>query len=176
MVTINGQLIAESRKRQGISQNELASKVPTSRESIAKYETNARKTPKEMQPFLTQALDDPLFILKQQDEITGGVTIPYLDGELIDHHYASLTFLAIKELREAETHLEDIDLSKPVAFMRCHEADHIQRTIRELLDSAAAAQTLAIDLMNNFDFSYVEEIKQWKASLMARGYIQRRNK
>lgn len=176
MITINGLIIAEARKRKGISQSELASRVPTSREAIAKYETNARKIPKQLQPMLSNAFDDARFILQQQAEITGGITIPYLDGEMIEHHYASLTFLAIKELREAKEHLKQIDVSKPTAFMSESEVDHIERTIRELLDSAAAAQTLAIDLMQNFDMSFVSEMKQWHGSLLARRYIQRKNK
>ncbi|MCK0471430.1 helix-turn-helix transcriptional regulator [Halalkalibacter sp. APA_J-10(15)] len=174
-MTINGQLIAESRKRKRISQRELSQNMPTSREAIAKYETNARPVPKELKPFFAHSLDDAHFILEMSNDITGGATIPYLDGEKVEHHYASLTFLAIKELREAKEHLKEINISKPLPFMAEHEVDHIKRTIRELLDSIAASQTLVIDLMQHFDLSYVNEVKQWKSSLMARGYLKRRN-
>ncbi|UOE96051.1 helix-turn-helix transcriptional regulator [Alkalihalobacillus sp. LMS39] len=170
-----GKVIAETRDRLEISQREFADRVPSSREAIAKYETGERKFPDDLVPAYCEGLNDAIFIKQVQRECTNGVYIPYLDGPLVDHHPASLIFRARKELKEAKEHLGQIDSSKPLAFMTDAEIDHIKRTIHELLDAAAASETLVIDICSRFDFSYNDTIKQWIHSLTARQLKARQN-
>lgn len=169
-----GMKVAEARKRLGLSQQELSTKVPVTREAIAKYETGKRPFPEDLLPSFCEGLDDALFTKEIQRESTGGAYIPYLDGPIVEHHPASLIFLARKELKEAKAHLNEIDVSKPLSMMSEQEKDHLHRTIYELLDAAAAAETLAIDICSRFNLSYTSEVKQWIGSLMGRQLIQRR--
>lgn len=168
-----GEKITESRRRLGISQQELASRVPVTRESIAKYETG-REVPEDLRSVFCQGLDDALFTKEMQREATGGTYIPYLDGPIILHEYASLIFRARKELKEAKDHLIEIDVTKPTAMMSDSEIEHVKRTIRELLDAIATADTLVIDLCARFNFSYNTEVKSWITSLIARQMKQSR--
>lgn len=163
-----GQKIAESRKRVGISQQDLAKRVPVTREAIAKYETGDRKFPDDLRSAFCLGLDDALFIKEIQKDATGGTYLPYLDGPIILHEYASLIFMAKRELKEATSHLAEIDVTKPNQLLTDSEVEHIKRTIRELLDAAAAADTLVINLCSRFNLSYSNEVKNWINTLIAR--------
>ncbi|TPE70638.1 helix-turn-helix domain-containing protein [Halalkalibacterium halodurans] len=167
--------IAAARQRKGLTQHELAEKLPFCRSSVALHETGRREVNKEDWKYYCQALDDAVFTLKRQRDATGGVYIPYLDGPIVEHNPAALTFLARRELKQAKEHLNEIDVSKPVDMMSGAETSHVERTINELLDAAAAAQTLVIDLCSRLDMSFSKEVKQWQGSLMARQMIARRN-
>ncbi|MED4126511.1 hypothetical protein P4641_21500, partial [Halalkalibacterium halodurans] len=125
--------------------------------------------------FYCEALDDAVFTLERQREATGGVYIPYLNGPIIERSPAGLTFLARRELKQANEHLNQIDVSKPVDMMTEAETSHVKKTLNELLDAAAAAQTLVIDLCGRLNMSFGNEVKQWQGSLMARQMITRRN-
>lgn len=168
-----GEKIAESRRRLGISQQELSTRIPVTRESIAKYETG-RDVPEDLRSVFCQGLDDALFTKDMQREATGGTYIPYLDGPIILHEYASLIFRSRKELKEAKDHLAEIDVTKPIEMMSESEVQHVKRTIRELLDAIATADTLVIDLCSRFGFSYNTEVKNWITSLIARQMKQSR--
>lgn len=169
-----GQKLTETRRRLCITQQELSQRVPSSRESIAKYETGDRTFPDDLAGPYCVGLDDALFIKEVQNYYTSGVYIPYLNGPKILHEFASLIFLARRELKEAKTHLDEIDLTKPVEMMNESEIEHIQKTIYELLDAAASSETLVMDLCERFNFSYTQIVKQWVTSLEIRQMKKRR--
>ncbi|MET3508432.1 helix-turn-helix domain-containing protein [Halalkalibacter oceani] len=170
-----GQLVAESRQRTGLTQQELATRTAYSRSRIANHETGKRGVRKEDWPEYCEGLDDAQFTLELHRMATGGVYIPHLDGPQVDHHPAALTYLARKELKEAKEHINQIDFAKPVSVMEDHELHHIEKTVHELLDAQAAAQTLVINLCSHLGLSYNDQVKRWIGRRMATGHIARRN-
>ncbi|KMK77601.1 helix-turn-helix domain-containing protein [Alkalihalobacillus pseudalcaliphilus] len=171
-----GEQIAESRKRTGLTQQELATRTSYSRSRVANHETGGRAIVKEDWPSYCAGLNDAEFTLELHSLATGGIYTPYLNGPLVEHHPASLAFLIRQQIKEAKEHMEQINFSKPFSVLSDSEIDHIEATIDELLDVQAAAQTLVIDLCSRLDgLSFNGQVKRWIGSRTAMGMIARRN-
>ncbi|MBP3950304.1 helix-turn-helix domain-containing protein [Bacillus suaedae] len=170
-----GNLIQEARERKQLTQEELAERIPFTRGSVSHFERGSRELNRDDYAIFCEGLDDARFTLELHRASTGGVYIPYLDGPKVDHHPASLTYLARKELKEAKEHITKINFSKPISVMEEFELNHIERTVQELLDAQAAAQTLVINLCSHLEISFNDQVKRWIGSRTATGHISRRN-
>ncbi|WP_018764088.1 helix-turn-helix domain-containing protein [Bacillus sp. 105MF] len=167
-----GKEIASARKRKGYTQEELSSSIPASRESLAKYETENRILPKDMQKHLSEALDDPQFFFQVWGEAAGTVSIPYLDGEYIDQHPTSMKYMVQKETAEALEQLETVCWFKPPQALSDLEKQEMNKVMHEILDAAASMTNLVAVLCERHDFSMKEVFKYWRLSLRARRYTE----
>lgn len=165
-----GEEIAEARKRQGITQQDLSSMISYSRESVAKYETGSRNIPKELYPNITQGIDDPQFYFSIWKENTGHVSIPFFDGDYIDHHPTSMRYLVQKETNEALEQLDEINWAKPVAARGTDEVEAMKKLLHEQLDAAASMINLVAIICKEYNFSMKDVYKAWNMSLKIRKY------
>lgn len=163
-----GQQLADARKRQGITQEQLALDLPVSRESIAKYEVGSRTFQKDLFKPIAEALDDPEFYFSTWNEAAGHVSIPYFNGDYIDQHPASMKYLVQRETNEALDHMERICWSKPVKARTETEREEMKRVINEILDAAASMINLVAILCREYDFSMKSVYKQWWSSIKVR--------
>ncbi|UII56681.1 helix-turn-helix domain-containing protein [Cytobacillus spongiae] len=165
-----GEAMAEARKRQGLTQHDLSQEVNYSRESIAKYETGARKLPREMYSTVTQKIDDPEFYFETWGETTGYVSIPYFDGEHIDRHPASMLILVRSETQEALDHLKQVTWSKPIEAYSDDDREQLRKALLETLDAAASMVNLVATICKKHRFSMKDLFLTWQVSLKARRY------
>ncbi|MBT2603775.1 helix-turn-helix transcriptional regulator [Bacillus sp. ISL-53] len=165
-----GRELAEARKRQGYSQEQLSLDLPVSRESLAKYETGARRLPVDMRQPIAEAVDDIEFYFATWSEAAGEVSIPYLNGDYIDQHPASMVFLVKRETDEALEQLKKVCWVKPIHTRTDSEKEEINRLIFELLDSAASTINLVAIVCREYGFSMNKVFKQWRLTLKARRY------
>lgn len=165
-----GREIAMARKRKGVTQEELTTEVPVSRESLAKYETSKRQLPQDMRKHVSEALDDPQLFFAMWKEAAGHVSIPFLNGEFVDHHPTAMRHLVQKETAEALQHLDGMSWYKPPVAWSESEREEMKTVMYEMLDAAASMMNLVAVLCDQCDMSMKDTFKYWKVSLKARRY------
>lgn len=163
-----GEELALARKRQGITQEQLAFELPVSRESIAKYEIGSRKLPMDMRRPIAHQIDDEEFYFRTWNEAAGEVSIPYLNGDHVDQHPASMAFLVNKETDEAVEHLKRVCWAKPVHMTNEFEKEEVKRAIFETLDAATSMINLVAVISREHKFSLKKLFVEWRLTLKAR--------
>jgi transcriptional regulator with XRE-family HTH domain len=163
-----GEELAKARKRQGLTQEQLAFGLPVSRESIAKYEIGSRRLPEDMRRPIAQQIDDEEYYFKTWSDATGEVSIPFLNGDFIDHHPASMAFLVQKETDEATEQLTRVCWAKPVHTQNENEREEVKRAVFETLDAAASMMNLVAVICKEYDFSMKNLFSDWRLTLKAR--------
>jgi transcriptional regulator with XRE-family HTH domain len=163
-----GEELASARKRQGLTQQQLSFKLPISRESIAKYETCRQGFPKDLRSITAEAIDDEEYYFVRWNESAGDVSIPYLNGEFIEHHPTSMMILVKRESLEALDHLEKACWYKPVHIQNEIEREEMKKVVFEVLDAAASMINLVALISKEYRFSMVQIFKQWRLTLKAR--------
>lgn len=165
-----GGIVAEGRKRQGMTQEDVSTQVNYSREAIAKYETGNRTMPKELYPKITQSIDDPETYFDTWEETTGYVSIPYFDGEHVDRHPSSMLFMTKNETEEAFEHLKQVCWSKPANAFNEKDRENLIRSLLETLDASAAMVNTVAALCSEHDISMKSIFQSWHVSLKARKF------
>lgn len=165
-----GEELAKARKRQGITQEQLSYDLPVSRESIAKYETGARKLPDDLRCVVAEAVDDVEFFFASWQDAAGEASIPFFNGDYIDRHPASMVFLVKHETGEALERLKDVSWVKPVHTRTTDEKEEMQKVLFELLDAAASTINLVAVVSRDYGFSLRKIFKQWRLTLKIRKY------
>jgi transcriptional regulator with XRE-family HTH domain len=168
MKVMEGEELASARKRKGLTQHQLSFKLPISRESIAKYETGRQRFPKDLRSITAEAIDDEEYYFVRWNESAGDVSIPYLNGEFIEHHPTSMMILVKRESLEALDHLEKACWYKPVHIQNDLEREEMKKVVFEVLDAAASMINLVALISKEYRFSMVQIFKQWRLTLKAR--------
>ncbi|MCP3741432.1 helix-turn-helix transcriptional regulator [Rossellomorea sp. BNER] len=168
MKVMEGKELASARKRQGLTQQQLSFKLPISRESIAKYETGRQRFPKDLRAITAEAIDDEEYFFVRWNESAGDVSIPYLNGEFIEHHPTSMMILVKNESLEALDHLEKVCWFKPIHKQDESEREEMKKVVFEMLDAAASMINLVALITKEYQFSMVQIFKQWRLTLKAR--------
>lgn len=165
-----GTELAEARKRQGLTQEQLAMDLPVSRETIAKYETNQRKFQKDLYELVAHRVDDPEYYFATWNEAAGHVSIPYFNGDYIDRHPASMKYMVQQETNEALNQMERVCWAKPIRIQNETEREEAKHVIHEILDAAASMINLVAVLCKEYDFSMKSIYKIWWSSIKTRGW------
>ncbi|MEH7490863.1 helix-turn-helix domain-containing protein [Neobacillus niacini] len=165
-----GEAIAEARKRQEKTQQDLSHGINYSREAVSKFETGDRPIPKEVIPKISQNIDDPQLYFETWKESSGFVSIPYFDGDYIDQHPTSMMYLVKKETFEALEAMESAAWSKPAAMYSNGEKDHMKQVLKENLDAAASMINLVACVCKIHDFSMRDLFREWNVSLKIRKF------
>jgi transcriptional regulator with XRE-family HTH domain len=168
-----GKVLAECRYERELTQEQLSLNLPVSKEMLGKIELDKRKLQKDVMPFVASELDHVKATTALWGEVADGVTIPYLDGDYIDHTPAALIARANREIDEAKRNLAEVEATKPIGFMNMEEVNTLRNANKELLDICAVAITLVGDNCEWHGLSFSDEIKQWQTTLKARRLIQK---
>ncbi|MGG3924934.1 helix-turn-helix transcriptional regulator [Metabacillus fastidiosus] len=165
-----GTYFAEGRKRQGYSQQRLSDEVAYARETISKYENGERTIPKEAYAPLVKTIDDPELYFHVWSEKSDFVSIPYFDGDYINHQSLNILHLVKKETEEAFDHLKHISWEKPAEVLSDYEREEAKQAMIEILDAAASMVNLVAALCREYKFSMKEVFRAWHVSLKSRRY------
>jgi transcriptional regulator with XRE-family HTH domain len=163
-----GEAVAQARKDKGYTQEQLAMKLYCSREAVSKYETGDRNVPKDLRSEISLNLDDPHLYMEMAMEATGRVGIPVLNGDYIDKHPASMSYLVQRETHEALDQVLHIDWVKPVDMRTDQEKQDMMKVVMELLDAIASMMNLVAVICKEYKFSMKEIFGSWRATLKAR--------
>jgi transcriptional regulator with XRE-family HTH domain len=165
-----GTSIAEARKRQVKTQQELSHGINYSREAISKFETGDRAIPKEIYPMIAQNIDDPQLFFEIWKENAGHVSLPYFDGDYIDQHPTSMMYLVQKETSEALEAIRNANWSKPAKMCSQNEREYMRQVLKETLDAAASMINLVACICKEYGFSMRDLFREWNVSLKIRKY------
>lgn len=165
-----GGLVAEGRKRQGMTQEDVSIEVNYSREAIAKYETGNRSMPKELYPKITQSIDDPELYFDSWGATTGYVSIPYFDGEHIDRHPTSMVYMTKRETDEAFEHLNQICWAKPAKVFSESDKELLKKSLLETLDASATMINMVAAICSEHQISMKALFQSWHVSLKSRKF------
>lgn len=163
-----GEELARARKRQGLTQDQLAFELPLSRESIAKYELGSRRLPEDMRRPIAQQIDDEEYYFKTWGDATGEVSIPFLNGDYVDHHPASMAFLVQRETDEATQQLTRVCWTKPAHTHTESEREEVKKAVFETLDAAASMMNLVAVICREYGFSMKKLFAEWRLTLKVR--------
>jgi len=169
IVTIE-KAMTSARKRQGLTQEDVSRDVNYTRSAITKYETGARAIPREMYAPVSHSIDDPEFYFNIWRETTGQVSIPFFDGEQIDHHPAAMFFLVKQETSEAVENLETVCWAKPMQSYTDEDREVLKQTIIEVLDASASMMNMVASICDVHGFSMKSLFGKWQLSLKARQF------
>lgn len=165
--------IVQKRNHNDWKQKDLADMMPTSRESVSKWETGRQNVPEDLRPDLIAALDDGQAAIYMWGVATGGVYIPYLDGDRVDHHFAAMMNLTKKEIDEAEALMKEAETTVPYKLWSGSEIETINRANMELLDAASAILSLVSDNIERTGGSFTNQIRRWQKTLIDRKYVRK---
>ena len=165
-----GTAVAEARKRQEKTQQDVSQGINYSREAISKFETGDRPIPKEVISKITHNIDDPQLYFDSWKETSGFVSIPYFDGDYIEQHPTSMMYLVQKETAEALEAIESAAWSKPASMFSTEERDHMKQVLKENLDAATSMINLVACICKVHDFSMKDLFREWNVSLKIRKF------
>lgn len=162
-----GKVLADAREGK-YTQEQLSFELPISREAISKYETGDRKIPQDLRPVFSLKLDDPYLYMEMAAEATGKVAIPVLNGDYIDKHPASMSYLVQREADEALEHIRNMDWIKPVSMRTEEEKEEMRKALMEVLDCIVSMKNLVAVICKEYKFSMKEIFQAWIVTLKAR--------
>ncbi|MDF2790483.1 MAG: Bacteriophage-related protein [Neobacillus sp.] len=163
-----GEELALARKRQGLTQEQLSFDLPVSRESIAKYEIGTRRLPDDMRRPIAHEIDDEEYYFRTWNDAAGEVSIPFLNGDYVDQHPASMAFLVQRETDEATEQLQRVCWAKPIHTVNDLEKEEVKRAIFETLDAATSMINLVAVICREHKFSMKRLFAEWRLTLKAR--------
>ena len=162
-----GKLIRRERKREGVTQAQLARMVGVSRTTITKYETGA-SVPHDVLMKIIKELRSPVLRL----EIMGGaISCMYLEN--VDLSPIATQQKAIEEMEEAIQSLRNLNLINKIGpeDLTDEEKDKLlKETMMELQDVNVCMDLILISLSERYDISLEELDKISKSKMKARGY------
>jgi transcriptional regulator with XRE-family HTH domain len=167
-----GQTLVESRKQRNKTQSDMAKDLPFSQSAIAKFENGSRNITKENRSIVALSYDDPAVYFAAEEEATGGVTLPFLNGKHIERSLAAMKELAQHEAQEALNRLNEMHMYKPAQYWTDEEKAEMKQSMNELLDAAASIQNLVAISCKEYQFSQREIYKNWRKTVKQRGWME----
>ena len=162
-----GELIRRERKREGVTQAQLAKMVNVSRTTITKYETG-KPVPHDTLMKIIEELRSPRLRL----EIMGGaISCMYLEN--VDLSPIATQQKAIEEMEEAIQSLRNLNLINKIGpeDLTDEEKDKLlKETMMELQDVNVCMDLILISLSERYDISLEELDNMSKSKMKARGY------
>lgn len=168
--------LRHARRRRGLRLRDVGREIYLSPKTVSAIETGRRRLPHDLAPRLARALEDPELVAALAAEVTGGMAAPWLNGERVDLHRASVRIKAIEELSEA---IEALAKCEPIVNCRC--ADDLDEPGRRLVAEAVhhsveaetAARTVVGVLCQTYGLSLAQVYREHILELQAKGYVRR---
>ena len=162
-----GELIRRERKREGVTQAQLARMVGVSRTTITKYETGA-SVPHDVLMKIIEELRSPVLRL----EVMGGaISCQYLEN--VDLSPLATQQKAIEEMEEALQSLRNLNLVNKIGPEDLTEKEKekiLKETMMELQDVNVCMDLILISLTQKYDIDLKELEKLSKTKMKNQGY------
>lgn len=165
-----GDVLQNYRKQQGMTQEEFADQMLVDRSSIAKVETGKRPATKHLMRQAASAFDDPMLYLAAAEEVTGGASVPYLDGA--DLHKAVTHYKSLEEGEEALIAMKLAPIMKRSDQMTEADKAAVKTAIMESVEAITAFTHHVMALCREYGFSWRGVWKEHRAELKAKQYMK----
>lgn len=163
-----GHIVAEARMRSSFTKASIASELDYSASYVDKWERGERSIPQHVLPKLAEKLDDVELYFATWQEAAGGVSLPLLNGDYVDHHPTSMMIMAKQETREALEQIKQVCWVKPAHVRDDRDKEELKKAIFEVLDAATSMINLVAVICREHKFSMRKIFKEWRLTLKAR--------
>lgn len=165
-----GDVYYEYRTNKGMTQQEFADEVEVNRSSFAKVENGTRKAPKDLMARTAEQFDDPRLYIAAAEEVTGGASVPYLDGA--DLHKAATHYKSLEEGEEALAAMRMAPIMKRKDQMTEADRAAVKAAIMENIEAITAFTHHIMVLCREYGFSWRGVWKEHRAELKAKQYMK----
>jgi DNA-binding XRE family transcriptional regulator len=166
--------LKRAREARGLKQQAIGDICFLSYKTVSAIETGRRRLPMDVAPKVAAALDDPEMYAALQAQATGGVASPWLNGEKVDLHRASVRAKALEELDEA---MSAIERARAVINARSRDdldeaaLREIMESLEEVLEAQTACQMYIGIIAQQYNISLLALYQRHHQELRAKGYI-----
>lgn len=172
-----GEAIREARKYRGLTQNEAGNIGYVSGKMVSAIECGQRPAGADILERLTTSLDHPRLYMEAVEQVTGGVYCsPWLDGEGVDLHRASVWGKTCEELHEAVKAVSEVDVINAPIRANEDRREMILQSIFQVLDARVASDHYVAIMCQEYGFSLQDLYREHRKKLESRGYIKPRRK
>jgi len=172
-----GEVLREARMQLGITQEQISGIAYVSPKTVSAYETGRRTVSPEVMEVLVKELDDPRLTMEAAATVTGGVYCsPWLDGERVDLHRASVWAKVLEELEEAMHAVGAVCLVNRPQKGDNEAIERVQESLMQLLDARVAIDHYAAVICKDFGLSITAVYQAHRRKLESRGYVKPRQK
>ncbi|WP_438445884.1 helix-turn-helix domain-containing protein [Gorillibacterium sp. sgz5001074] len=139
--------------------------------TLGKYIKGTRKMPRQAMRQAIEQLDDPFIALAAQDEVTGGASVPYLNGSHADLNKGITHLKTIEEVDEAREALSRIPITKRREQLTEQDKAAIRAAIMECIEAITALTMHVAILCKEYCFSWLGLWREHRKELKSKKYI-----
>lgn len=168
--------IKEARLKNNLTQEELGQMGYISLKTVSAIECGRRNIAPDVLGEITRKLDNPRLYMEAADEITGGVFgVPWLNGENVDLHRASVKEKVVEELEEAISAISNIKVMNNPKACKEEQLNKIYKSIEEVIDVYVAAAHYVAVMCDEYGFNIKSLFQEQRRKLIKNGYLRADN-
>lgn len=159
------------RKRLKVSQEEFGQIGGVSHDAISKAERGKGRIQPDVARNIAMKTNSARLYLSLIEEATGGVFgFPYLDGERVDLHRASVRSKLLEELREAINAVEVVDATNIPNLSDDLYMQRVRYSIMQVLDAYVASGHYIFRMVEEHGWTLGEIFDEHHMKLITKGY------
>lgn len=167
-----GKSLKDMRKRQELSQSNVADDLFMDQTMVSKIEKNKRSASEEFARQSTSVYADAQYGFEVARETAGDYITPLTTAnKAIEWHRLALEEVFIREAIEAVKHFENVSLVKHPDFVDEKELQEIQEGVKELLDVQTTINSFLARLEQIYPISVKECMSKRTPEWKAKGWI-----
>lgn len=172
-----GQALREARERRCLTQEAVGRVGFISGKMVSAIECGRRLAGPDVLERLTTKLDHPRLYMEAAAGVTGGVyCTPWLDGDGVDLHRASVWAKTCEELNEAIKAVSGADvINAPNRADETHR-QKVHYSMIQALDARVAIDHYLAVMCEEYGFSILAVYQEHRRKLESRGYVKPRPK
>lgn len=172
-----GQALREARERRGLTQEAVGRVGYISGKMVSAIECGRRTAGPDVLERLATNLDCPRFYMEAAAQVTGGVyTSPWLDGDGVDLHRASVWAKTCEELQEAIEALSAANVVNAPQRAKEEQRQAVYHSMIQALDARVAIDHYLAVMCEEYGFSIQAVYQDHHKKLESRGYTKPRQK
>jgi len=168
--------LKKAREAKGLNQRAVGDMCYLSHKTISAIENGRRKLPKDVSPKVATMLDDPELYAALQAQVTGGVASPWLNGDKVDLHRASVRDKTVEEMSEAIEALMKAKVlanAKTAADLNAEGKQQVLQALHEVVEAQTACQVCVGILCRTYGISMAQVYRDHLSELRAKGYVRK---
>lgn len=157
-------------KKAGNTRGEVGRIVHADASTVGKVIRGSRKATKSVMQTAVQHYDDGQLYIAAAAEVTGGASVPWLNGA--DLHPSSAYIKTLEEIREAEECLLKLPVTKHPEHLSEPERKQIKGALLEQLEAITALTHNVAVQCRKYGFSYLGLWKEHHSELASKNYLK----
>lgn len=172
-----GEAIREAREARGMTQDAVGEIGFISNKMVSAVERGTRPASADVLKRMATALDYHRLYMEASAEITGGVyASPWLDGDGVDLHRASVWAKTTEELNEALKAIMETCVVNSPARADDQRRQQVRESLIQAIDVRVAVDHYVGIICEEYGFSLLDVYREHRRKLESRGYVKTKRK